>query len=550
MNKNFLFVVPRFANKNEYYNFPYGMGYVVSNMKKNGFNVFCLNLCHHKESIENLISEAIKEHDINVVCTGAMSAHWDEVDQVLNTVKSIDSDIITIVGGAIIISDIELALENMQIDFGIVGEGEETSVELADALCTNKDLAKIQGIAFKSTDNKITINEPRPPIQDLDSLPFPDYEGLEYDKWLEIDEIYRGGLQGVLFDIDERFRPAEISASRSCPFRCTFCFHPLGNKYRQRSLDNVFEEIDYLIEKYNITLLLILDELFSSNQERIDEFTFRIKKYNIPWSAQWRINNINEEVVKKLKESNVLSLGLGVESVSDTVLNSMKKGTTKAEIDRAFEICNKYGVRAGGNIILGDVAENEDTMKESLDWWQKHKEYDINMRFLLAIPNSPIWKYALSNGLIVNKLDYIKSKFPVVNLTQMDDKKFYKVLRKVNKADFLESHLPYGTVISSRETGEFHNNDPIYEFAVECPCCLNVSEYKYTKFSYRPYSIILCKHCYKRLKISTRKTFKEPYLTSALSIIYLNLATIYWLHLRRYTVFRVSIKLVRGILRR
>jgi len=550
MNKKILFVVPRFANKNEYYNFPYGMGYVVSNMKKNGFNVFCLNLCHHEESIENLISEAIKEYDINVVCTGAMSSHWYEVDEVLNTVKSINSDIITIVGGAIITSDIELALENMQIDFGIFGEGEETSVELADALCTNGDLAKIQGIAFIDTDNEIIINEPRPPIKDLDSLPFPDYEGLEYDKWLDIDEIYRGGIQGVLFDIDETFRPAEISASRSCPFRCTFCFHPLGNTYRQRSLDNVFEEIDYLIEKYNITLLLILDELFSSNQERIDEFTFRIKKYNIPWSAQWRINNINEEIIKKLKESNVLSLGLGVESVSDTVLKSMKKGTTKAEIERAFEICNKYGVRAGGNIILGDVAENEDTMKESLDWWQKHKEYDINMRFLLAIPNSPIWKYTLSNGLIVDKLDHIKNKFPVINLTQIDDEKFYKVKRKVDKAAFLESHLPYGTVISSGETGKFHNNDPIYEFAVECPCCLNVSEYKYTKFSYRPYSIILCKHCYKRLNISTRKAFNEPYLTSALSVIYLNLATIYWLHLRRYTVFRESIKLVRGILRR
>jgi len=75
MTKIFLFVVPRYANKNQYYIFPYGLAYVSANMKKHGFNVFTLNLCHHEESIGQLLSEKIKEHNINVVCTGAMSFH-------------------------------------------------------------------------------------------------------------------------------------------------------------------------------------------------------------------------------------------------------------------------------------------------------------------------------------------------------------------------------------------------------------------------------------------------------------------------------------------
>lgn len=545
MIKNFLFIVPRFAKIGEYYNFPYGMGYVVSNMKKNGFNVFTLNLCHHKEPLEYLISEEIKKHNINVVCTGAMSVHWDKIEQVLNTVKTINSDIITIVGGAIITSDIELALENMQIDFGIVGEGEETSIELANALCKNKDIAKIQGIAFKGTANKIIINEPRPSIQDLDSLPFPDYEGLGYGTWLEIDEMFRGGITGLLFDIDDKSRPAEISASRSCPFRCTFCFHPLGNKYRQRSLDNVFNEIEYLKDKYNITSLLILDELFSSDEERIHEFTNRIKKYGLPWSAQWRVDNVNEPILKKLKDSNVLTIGLGVESLSDIVLKSMKKRITKAEIEHAYKLCDKVGVRAGSNIILGDVAETEDTIKESVNWWKQHTEYDINMRFLVAIPDSEIWKYALANGLIVDKMKFIKDGFPTINLTNLDDKKFYKIKDQIDRDNFTEKYLLHGNVISSEETGKYHDNNPIYKFSVECPCCLVVSDYKYTKYSNRPYSILLCKHCYKRLKISTRKAFKETYLTFALSVIYLNLAIIYWLHLRKHKFIKDGMKMAR-----
>lgn len=550
MVKNFLFIVPRFAKINELYNFPWGMGYVVSNMKKRGFNVFCLNLCHYKESIEYLISEAIKKHNINVVCTGAMSVHWNEVDKVLNTVKKINPDIITIVGGPIIISDIELALENMQIDFGVVGEGEETLVELANALCTNKDIKKIQGIAFIDTDKKIHINEPRPPIKDLDSLPFPDYEGLEFDKWIEIDTFYRGGVTGVLFDINDKPRSAEISASRSCPFKCTFCYHPLGTVYRQRSLDNVFKEIDYLREKYNINLLLILDELFSLNEERVYEFAKRIKKYNIQWSAQWRADNVNEPILKALKDSNILILGLGVESLSDVVLTSMKKGITKAQIEQAYELCDKVGVRAGGNIIIGDIAETEDTIKESVDWWKQHPEYDINMRYLIAVPDSQIWKYALANGLIVDKLKFMRDRFPVINLTRIGDKRFNKIESEILKDDFTLKYLLKGDVISSEKTGEFYNNKPIYRFVVKCPICSIVSEYTYTQYSHLPYSEVLCKHCYKRLKISTKKAFKEIHLAGIVSVIYLYLYMFYWFRLRKYKFFRTSMKLARQIMRR
>lgn len=550
MNKKFLFVVPRFAKKNEYYIFPYGLGYVVSNMKKNGFNVFTLNLCHHEESIEYLLSEVIKKHNIDVVCTGAMSVHWTEVDDILNTVKKINPDIITIVGGAIITSDIEFALKNMQIDFGVVGEGEETLVELADALCNNKDIKKIQGIGFIDADKKFNLNEPRPPIKDLDSLPFPDYEGLEFDKWLEIDWVEQPSIKGLLFDLNNRQRLVEINTSRSCPYNCTFCFHPLGNKYRQRSLDNVFKEIDFLREKYDITLINILDELFSSNEKRIIEFATRIKKYNIEWMAQWRVDTVNEQIIKIVKDSNVLTLGLGVESLSDAVLTSMKKRITKDEIEKAYKICHKVGIRVGSNIIFGDVAETEDTIKESLDWWKNHQEYDLLLGFIKAVPDSQIWKYAITNGLIKDKKKFIMNKFPIINLTSISNKRFHKIKREIFEINFLNKYLMEGNVISSEKTGDFYKGNPIYNFVVKCPICSSVSEYTYTKYSHLPFSIVLCKHCYKRLKLSTRKAFKESYLTHIRSVTYSNLVVLSCIRLWDYNFFKFSIKFVRRIMRR
>lgn len=545
---NILVIVPRFAEKGKYYNFPYGLGYVSASLKQAGFNVSCLNLCHEADDLKPAISKSITRNNIDIVCTGGMSIHWELVDNVLNVIKEINPDITTIVGGALVTSDVELALENMQIDYGVIGEGEETIVELMGALCDNTEALNIQSTAHRDSNNVVIINESRPPISDLDSIPFPDYEGLGFGDWLEIDEILKGGITGLLYDYDKPQYTAEISASRSCPFKCTFCFHPLGNKYRQRSLDNVFKEIEYLQEKYKINSLLILDELFSSNEERIIEFTERIKKTGLPWSAQWRADNINEHILKTLKDSNVCILGIGVESMSDTVLSSMKKRTTKAEIERAFKMCENVGVRCGGNIILGDVAETMDTIHESVSWWEEHPEYDINMRHIIAIPNSPIWQHALKNGLIKNKLEFIKAGFPVINLTSIPDKEFFGNKNKLDIEFILNKKLLSGDVLKSEIIDTNSENKPVYQFDVNCPRCAKISTYKYSKWSDLPYSVVLCKHCNKKLKISTRKIVNGTLINEILSVIMLYFYAYYWVYFRKYEHIRRVVSFVRKLM--
>jgi len=548
MKKSFLFVVPRYAKKNEYYIFPYGLAYVSANMKKHGFNVFTLNLCHHDDPVGQLVSEKIKAHNIDVVCTGAMSFHWAEVEEIVSTAKQVDPGIITIVGGAIITSDVQLALENMPIDYGVIGEGEETVVDLADALCNDRDITTVKGIGYLDSNKKICLNEPRPPIRDLDSLPFPDYEGLEFDKWLEIDWVEQPSIKGLLFDLNDRQRLAEINTSRSCPFNCTFCFHPLGNKYRQRSLDNVFEEIEFLKEKYGITLINVLDELFSKDEERILEFATRIKQYNIKWMAQWRVDTVNAHIIQIVKDSNVLTLGLGVESLSNRVLKSMKKRITKEQIERAYEICDRIGVRTGSNIIFGDIAETEDTIKESLDWWKTHQQYDLLLGFIKAVPDSEIWRYAVSEGLVMDKKQFVRDKFPIINLTKIDDKKFHRIKREVFEINFRSKYILEGEVLTSEKTPELYKGREVFRFKVRCPICSQISEYTYFKYSHLPYSHVLCKHCYKRLKISTRCAFRDSLLTHMRSLLYSYMVVLTCIRMWDIPLFRSGIKRVRRLI--
>jgi NADH/NAD ratio-sensing transcriptional regulator Rex len=357
-------------------------------------------------------------------------------------------------------------------------------------------------------------------------------------------------------DVNDLPRVVDIIASRSCPFKCTFCYHPLGNKYRQRSLDNVFKEIDFLKEKYNITFINVIDELFSSDEERFCEFANRIKKYNVKWTTSCRVNDVNEHILKMLKDSNIEFLIFGVESLSDTVLKSMKKRITKAEIEQAYKICDKVGVRPAGNIIIGDISETEDTIKESLNWRENHPEYDISVMFLLAIPNSEIWKYALNSGLINNKLNFIKNRFPIINLTSIDNKRFLKIKKDIKIDNIKKKYIIYGKLISSEKTENFYQNQQIFNFNVKCPICSMVSKYSYPKYSYYPFSIVFCKNCHKQLKISTKEAFKLSFLSELKCVLLLNLDIfhavwldehIYWYKLKKSKFFLVLLGLFKKL---
>lgn len=131
----------------------------------------------------------------------------------------------------------------------------------------------INGLVFKKND-KLNITKPRDEIKDLDSIPFPDYKGFGFEKIMN--------AVASLVGINETNTITTIT-SRSCPFSCTFCFHSSGKKYRQRSLDNFFEELDYLVQEYGVKYIFIADELFAYNMERVKEFCDRIKKYDIKW---------------------------------------------------------------------------------------------------------------------------------------------------------------------------------------------------------------------------------------------------------------------------
>ena len=461
-NLNYLIVMPKITKDiNEWYTLPLGIMYISSYMKNSGFNVFTINLNHKEGELEDILKNEVEKNDINVVLTGGLSGQYVAIKDIVDAINKIDNNIITLVGGGIVTSNPEVAMKALEnCDFGIIGEGELTVVDLCSSIEKGKKFEDVNGIIFKKND-KYIITERRVEISNLDSIPFPDYEGFELEKVLDTFSDLNGVCQkGVI----------TMSAGRSCPFKCTFCFHSSGEKYRQRSLNSFFKELDWLIEKYEIKFIYVADELFSYSEDRVAEFCERITRYNIKWMINLRVTDVTEKMVKLLKENNCIAISFGLESADNKILTSMKKFTTIEQIEKALKIVNDYKLRIVGNFIFGDIEETIETAKNTLNWWKENIRYGINLVFVRSYPGTEIYKYAVDKGLIKDEIMYLKEGCPVLNISKMNNEERFWLADQINKSLQLEKE-PKDIVL---ENIDFNKN--IVSFSCKCEFC-NTTNY-------------------------------------------------------------------------
>jgi radical SAM superfamily enzyme YgiQ (UPF0313 family) len=410
---NTLLIMPRLAmTVGEGYQFPLGIAYVSACLKKAGYKVFTVNLNHDARPIADIIKEAISKHDIDIVGSGGISIQYNSLFEIFKCVKEIDSKITTIAGGGIITADPEVAMEALEnADIGVIGEGEITICELIDAIENRKSLSSVDGLIYRQ-DEKYSITACREEIRDIDSIPFPDYDGFELDKYLELPPPDVNNLMEK--------RLVLFIGSRSCPFKCTFCFHTAGIKYRQRSMKSIAAELDYLIEKYHIGFVFMADELFGKPKRRLREFCTYMSKKNLPWRGSFRVTDIDEPTIAMLKAGNCAIIGLGLESADNRILISMKKHITIEQTENALKLIYDAKMPFSGNFIFGDINETVETAQTTLNWWEKHSQYSINLWPIVAYPGSYLYQYACEKNIIKDRIKFLKDGCPTVNVSKLN----------------------------------------------------------------------------------------------------------------------------------
>lgn len=419
---NVLLIVPRYFSTDQYgYIMPMGLLYVSAALKQSGVaNVFTLNLNHEDADYEMVVKRVIEQNCIDIVGCGGISGQFIEIYPLFRSIRKIAPNVRIITGGGMITADAEIAMKAFgdMVDVGVIGEGEITVPELVKALANGEDLSAVPGLIYPNEKGGFVTTQPRKDIENLDSLPLPDYLSFDYDKYLQFNGEWEGNT---------KFSPVAIIGGRSCKYNCTFCFHPSGSKYRQRSLDSIFKEIDFLLKHFPVNYIALREELFANDEQRVLDFCTRIKDYPIVWSIQLRVDSVTTTVVNALKNSNCRYIFLGIESADNRILKSMRKGITIEQVESALDMCINAGLDTRSTVILGDEAETIESANQTLEWWIAHKKrFAIDLGLIIAFPGSSLYKHACVNGRIPDPIKFLFDGCPVTNLSENYDFKTFK----------------------------------------------------------------------------------------------------------------------------
>jgi len=506
-NATILIIAPKYATDrvHKYYKniLPIGLGYISSVLKDAGYEVEFLNAWLHDGPVEDIIKETLSKQEYSFVLTGGLSVHYPTVKNCVDSVRKYASFARVILGGGIISSQPDLMFRVLQPDYIIIGEGELTILELLEHLNNDRDLSEVNGIGYRDPEGKLVLTGPREPIRDIDSLPWPDFEALGLDTIL--DSTLPSDL--YYYDLFDSPRPYPLIASRSCPYRCTFCFHPIGNKYRQRSIANIIDELTFAINRYKINIVEFYDELFSYDKKRVHDLCTQLKQLfeSVPWKVKWtcqmRVDTIDDELLETMKDAGCYLLSLGLESYSPTVLKSMRKHITPQQIDNALRTTHRHNMTIQGNFIFGDVAETTKTAYETLNYWKQNSDLfggGISLGFIQPYPGTALYEHALKSGIIKDEIDFIENHLlePINMSDTMTEREFEQL-----RLDIAVARLSHARCQRPLPGRERHNGT--WAVHVRCPYCDVVSVYRHyaPPAGWQSYHDICCRHCRMRFQL-------------------------------------------------
>ena len=289
-------------------------------------------------------------------------------------------------------------LENQYIDFVVIGEGEETFLELVNALKQKTLIENIKGVGYKK-ENKIFINQIRDFV-DLNQLPEIPYHLIDIENYISSRSFATGNLG----------RSMSLYTSRGCPHRCGFCYNKKFNrgKWRGESAEIVVGTIEKIINNYKIKSFNISDDEFFVDLNRAQKICELIieKNINVEIFTTCRINyvmNMNDEYLKLIYRAGFKTLAFGVESGSEKILDLIHKDITKEQVLETIKRLKKNGINSKYYFMAGFPTETIEDLYKTTDLIYKMKEINPQIRIpawrvFTPYPGTDLYNLAIKEG--------------------------------------------------------------------------------------------------------------------------------------------------------
>ncbi len=375
---------------------PLNLGYLAAYLIKHGHQVEIWD--YEVEPItDNTFINRIRQIQPAMIGFSCMTPTIINGHKMAYLVKSNFPDVLTLVGGPHSTPWPSKVLEDFPcFDIVVIGEGEETLLELCQASESNQQLKGILGLAYR---DKKGIQEEgrRPLIEDLDKLPFPRRDLLNLNL-MRKGHITRG--------VSNRLKSTEIYTSRGCPIGCIFCAIgvTMGLRTRFRSPENVLAEAEECIRKYDFDHFAIADDTFTLNSDRAAKICQGFKKLGVrSWHCEGtRVNAVSPELLKLMARTGCQKVVFGVESGSPRILESIGKRITIGQVKKAFKWARQAGIKfVEGNYIIGShPSETMDDLKMTIDLIKETKPDLISATIIVPYPGTKVFQIMKGKGYI------------------------------------------------------------------------------------------------------------------------------------------------------
>jgi radical SAM superfamily enzyme YgiQ (UPF0313 family) len=340
--------------------------------------------------------------------------------RIAELVKKSRPQILMLVGGSHITA---LPAETFQrfpvFDIGCIGEGEKTIIELLDALALKKDLASIKGLYLRSHGSGFFTGE-QERITNLDTLPYPAWDLLP-----DLATHYCPPVHTL-----KKIPAALIVASRGCPGRCMFCDRSMfGNHGTFYSAPYLLELVRQLYHTYGIREIQFRDDNFTAFRKRLMEFCRLLTedRLDLVWSCAGRIDMINEEILKVMKDAGCWQIWYGIESGSQRILDLINKKTTLPMIRQSIELTARAGIHSCGFFMIAHPTETTEEIEQTIRFATTLPIQEAHFSITTPFPGSELYRRAHEFGSFDDNWDKMNGWVPLFvpsTLTPEDIRKY------------------------------------------------------------------------------------------------------------------------------
>ena len=371
---------------------PLGLCYIAASLEQAGHEVDILDMNSQRVSDKALVKRIEQSPLVGI---GGLVTEYAEVVRLVKVIRQAHENQIIVLGGPLATTHPEELLVASGADVAVIGEGEQTIVELVEAIKQGSSRELIKGIVYQDG-GKVVAHPPREPEKDLDNIPHPARYLLDMGRY----STHHFQTFGIKVP---KIKSTTLISSRGCVYKCSFCDRQAcGTRWYARSPEDIVTEMRELREEYDIRGFVFNDDTFVVNRKRVMNFCVLLEK-ELPdalWYCNGRVNLMDEEMIWAMAQSGCVGIAYGIESGNQGILDSVHKGITIEQVERIVELTKKHGIHVTGYFMLGILEDTKQTIQETLDFAEKLDLDFYGFGITSPIPGTEMYAEAVKRGLV------------------------------------------------------------------------------------------------------------------------------------------------------